>query len=40
MSVNDIPNADILNDLGLYIGNSQFVTKNDIKRLGEIINDC
>jgi CDP-6-deoxy-D-xylo-4-hexulose-3-dehydrase len=40
ISVNDIPNADILNDLGLYIGNSQFVDKNDLKRLGEIINDC
>jgi tetratricopeptide (TPR) repeat protein len=40
ISVNDIPNADILNDLGLYIGNSQFVSSNDIKKLGGIINDC
>lgn len=40
ISVNDIPNADIVNDLGLYVGNSQFINKNDVKRLGEIINDC
>jgi CDP-6-deoxy-D-xylo-4-hexulose-3-dehydrase len=40
ISVNHVPHADILNDLGLYIGNSQFVSSKDIKKLGDIINDC
>ena len=32
--------ADIVNDLGLYVGNNQFVTKKDMEKLGEIINAC
>lgn len=33
-------NADIVNDLGLYVGNSQFVSESDVHRLGDILNDC
>lgn len=33
-------NADIVNDLGIYVGNNQFVTKKDMEKLGEIINAC
>lgn len=34
------PNADIINDLGLYIGNNQFVNKKDLNILKGVLNDC
>jgi len=36
----DVSNADIVNDLGIYVGNNQFVTNKDMDKLGEIINAC
>lgn len=39
-SIHEKPNADIVNDMGIYIGNNQFVNKEDISWLEEIINDC
>lgn len=35
-----ISNADIVNDLGIYVGNNQFVTEKDMEKLGAIINAC
>ena len=35
-----ISNADIVNDLGIYVGNNQFVTKKDMEKLGAVINAC
>ena len=40
VSAHETPNADIINDLGLYIGNNQFVTKKDIDMLGGILDAC
>lgn len=40
ISVNMPTNADIINNLGLYVGNSQFVSESDVHRLGEILNAC
>lgn len=34
------PNADIINDYGLYIGNNQFVNKQDLNILKGVLNDC
>lgn len=40
ISAYDKPHADIVNDLGLYVGNNQFVTEKDMQKLGEIIRAC
>lgn len=40
ISAHEKSNADIVNDYGLYIGNNQFVTEKDIKKLGGILNAC
>lgn len=40
ISAHEKPYADIVNDLGIYVGNNQFVTKSDMKKLGGILNDC
>lgn len=40
ISAHNGSNADKVNDYGLYIGNNQFVTENDMKKLGEILDAC
>lgn len=40
ISAHETPKADIINDLGLYIGNNQFVTSKDIQKLGSILDAC
>lgn len=40
ISANDRSNSDIINDLGLYIGNNQYVKGRDIELLGRILNEC
>ena len=40
VSAHETPNADIINDLGLYIGNNQFVTKKNMDMLGGILDAC
>lgn len=40
ITAHETANADIVNDLGLYVGNNQYVTEDDMKRLGGIINAC
>ena len=40
ISAHEKPNADKVNDLGLYVGNNQFVTDKDMKILSEILDAC
>lgn len=40
ISAHSTPNADIVNDFGLYVGNNQFVNDKDLKILGGILDAC